>query len=60
MLILTIEADCPAGMQQGTKEAVAQALEQLGHIRVVAVKERPPEQLRMEGVRSVRPWTRWR
>ena len=49
MLILTIEIDCPADLQQGTKEAVAMALEHLGRVRVVDVKETQPEQISMFG-----------
>lgn len=52
MLIITIYADCPAGMQQGTKEAIAQALEHLGGIRVYDVKEFVPEQIVMEGMQK--------
>lgn len=50
MLTITIHVDTPAGHAIGVKEAIAQDLEKYGDVRVVAVEEKFPEQVRMEGV----------
>lgn len=50
MLTITIHVDAPAGQAIGVKEAIAQDLEKYGDVRVVAVEEKLPEQVRMEGV----------
>lgn len=49
MLTIVTEVDRPAGQAIGIKEQVAMALEHIGDVRVVSVKETFPEQLRIGG-----------
>lgn len=47
MLTITIHVDAPAGQAIGVKEAIAQDLEKYGDVRVVAVEEKGPEQMKL-------------
>lgn len=49
MLTIVVQVDRPAGQAIGIKEQVAMALEHIGNVRVVAVTETHPEQLRIGG-----------
>lgn len=47
MLIITVQVNAPAGQAIGVKEAIAQDLEKYGDVRVVAVEEKGPEQMKL-------------
>lgn len=49
MLIITLQVDAPMGSIQGVKETLAMYLERYGDVRVTAVKEVAPEQMRFDG-----------
>ncbi len=48
MLTITVQVDCPAGMAQGVKEALAESLEQYGDTRVISIVEDKPEQMKID------------
>lgn len=48
MLIMTVLIDAPEGSLQGAKELFAMNAEVLGPVRVVEIKEIPPEQLKIK------------
>lgn len=50
MLTIVVQVDRPTGQAIGVKEQVAMALEHIGDVRVVSVKETHPEQMKFGGV----------
>lgn len=48
MLIVTIQVNAPPGAAECVKEVLGMALEQLGDARVVSIKEKLPEQLKLD------------
>lgn len=49
MLTIVLQVNRPAGQAIGVKEQVAMALEHIGDVRVVSVKETHPEQMKIGG-----------
>lgn len=48
MLIVTIQVNAPPGEAECVKEVLGMALEQLGDARVVSIREKLPEQLKLD------------
>ena len=48
MLIVTIQVNAPPGSAECVKEVLGMALEQLGDARVVSIREKLPEQLKLD------------
>lgn len=48
MLIMIIAVDAPEGSAQGAKESIAMAMEHLDPVRVVEIREIPPEQQKIK------------
>lgn len=48
MLTVTVQIDAPSGAALIAKEVLAMCLEKVGIVRVVEIREDPPEQLRMD------------
>ena len=48
MLIVTIQVKAPPGAAECVKEVLGMALEQLGDARVVSIREKLPEQLKLD------------
>ncbi len=48
MLILTVMIDAPEGSVQMAKEVLAMSMEAVGTVRVIDVREVPPEQMKIK------------
>lgn len=48
MLMMTIIVDAPEGAAQMAKEVLAMSMEVVGIVRVVEIREIPPEQMRIK------------
>ncbi len=48
MLMMTILIDAPEGSLQGEKELIAMRMEGIGPVRVVEIREIPPEQMQIK------------